>query len=134
MKLTIASSDATPITTAANTSIIAAPGAEKHLAIYKIWAVNSGATVTRIAFRDGAAGALLWPCYLQQYQPFSLTLSQPYKRIREDEGPTNDELGRVIGSKFLLTANTALYLNTSATGEIHWTVAYKILDLWGHEV
>lgn len=99
----IATSDATPVTTATDTVAVAAPGAGFHLKIYRLHAMNKSATDVQVSWRNGVAGALRFHGYLPKYGIQSLQLS----------------------GEFELSSATALYLNTSAAGSVHWTVTYE---------
>ncbi len=103
--LTHASSNGTPVVSATNTILVAAPSAANHLRIHRLHASNSGATSTWVYWRDGIAGTLLLPCYLPQNGIVSIDL---------------------IGSWNLTGGGTpkALYLNTSAAGSVEWGVSY----------
>lgn len=104
--LTLASSDATPITTATDTEAIAAPAANHHLRIYYAFYNNGGATPCRVSLMDGAAGAQVFPASLPQYASFAHNFKPGY---------------------WDLTSATALYIKTSAAGSIDWTVEYEIV-------
>jgi hypothetical protein len=106
-QMTLASSDATPITTATGTIVVAAPAANFHLRIYYVMANNSSATACRVSWRDGAAGVQRYPATLCQYSTFAHNIKPGY---------------------WDLTSATALYLTTSATGSIDWTVEYEVVN------
>lgn len=98
-----ASANGTAITSATDTSLVAAPSAGNHLRILRLHASNAGATASLIEFRDGAAGSRRYPCYLQQGAVVSVPI----------DGGWN------------LTTATALYATTSAAGSVHWHVDYE---------
>lgn len=100
--LTWAASNGAPITTAANTPVIAAPSAGFHLVPVSLQVCNMGATPVRVAFRQGVAGALRHDVPLPQYVPARI----------------------MLGRSWALPTATALYLYTSAAGEVHWTIGY----------
>jgi hypothetical protein len=130
MDITLRSSDASPITTATDTIAVPAPGANKYIAVVYIFATNAGATATKVAWRDGVAGALRFLDYLPQGKPFGHRFGEPLR----DSIERIDKLGPIVCGRWKLTANTALYINTNAAGEVHWTVEYVLLDDYGHEV
>ena len=101
--VSLASSDNTPITTATDTTVIAAVPGQKHR-IYYINASNGGAVTTDVMFRDGAAGTRRYRNTLPQNGIFSHAMQ---------------------GGYWELSTNTALVLTTSAAGSVHYTVEYK---------
>jgi len=101
--LALASSDNTPITTATDTLVVAAPAAGTHLRIKYMHTSNSSATVTDTMFRDGASGTRRYRATLPQYGQMAHSTKPDY---------------------WDLTSATALYLTTSAAGSIHYTVEY----------
>jgi hypothetical protein len=103
--LTNTSSAGTAITTATNTSIIAAPGASTHLRIHRLWAQNAGSTGTWAYWGNGS-GVKTLPFYLAQYQPTMVALHGSWE----------------------LSTNTALFLATSTAGaSIEYFVEYETL-------
>ncbi len=101
--LTTATSNGTAITTATNTTIVAAPSAGTHLRIYRLWAQNSSATGTWCYWGNGS-GIKSWPFYLSQSQPFSANVEGSWE----------------------LSSATGLFLNTATTGaNIEWFVQYE---------
>lgn len=99
-KTTKSSSNGTAITTATDTSAVAAPSAGNHLKVHRLHVSNSGATATWVYFRDGVAGTKLYPCYLPQGGIASLKLEGSWE----------------------LTTATALYVTTSAAGNVEYTI------------
>lgn len=100
-----ASSDSTPITTATDTIVIAAPGVGLKIRVYYIASSNGGTTTNKISFRDGIAGAKRYPVTLPQYGVFAHQIAPNY---------------------WDLTTNTALYINTSAASSVDWHIEYSI--------
>lgn len=100
---TNATSNGTAITTATDTVLVAAPAAGNHLVIHRIMASNSSSTVTKVAWRDGVAGSLRKESVLPQYGLVAYDLKGCWH----------------------LTSATALYMNTSAAGNIYWDVEYQ---------
>lgn len=98
-----ASSDATPITTATSTLVVAAPAAGSHLRIHRLTVANSSSTACQVAWKDGSGGARRYHAYLPQGGVVSLRMD----------------------GKWDLTTATALYLYTSAIASIDWTVDYE---------
>jgi hypothetical protein len=104
-KLSHASSNGTPITTATDTAIVAAPAAGNHLVPHRVQVSNGSSTATWVYLRDGVAGTKLFAAYLAQ-------------------GATG-----VINLEGLwhLTSATALYLTTSAAGSVEWTASTETI-------
>jgi hypothetical protein len=104
--LSHAGSNGTPIGSATDTAVVAAPAANHHLSIHRLHAANGGATATWVYWRDGVAGTKLFAAYLPQGGIFSI---------------------RLEGDWALTGAGTptALYLTTSAAGSVEWSVTYK---------
>ena len=105
---TIASSNATPITTATDTSLITTPGVGYKIRVYYINASNSSATTTDVSWRSSATGTQLYRNTLLQGGIFAHNLKPGY---------------------WDLTENQALVLTTSAAGSVHWTVEYEIVKV-----
>lgn len=98
------SSAGTAITTATNTSIVAAPLAGNHLRIFRLHAQNSSATATWLYWTEGSGGTKKYPMYLAQNQIISLN----------------------IGGEWELPTATALFISTATTGaNIEWHVGYE---------
>jgi hypothetical protein len=104
-KLTHASSNGTPITTATDTTIVAAPSTGSHLVPHRVQIANAGATATWVYLRDGASGTKLFGAYL----------SQGATAVLRFEGIWH------------LTTATALVLNTSAAGSVEWTASTETI-------
>lgn len=104
--VTVVSDNATPITTATTTTVIAAPGAGKKLRIHYIHAHNSSATATSVSFRDGTSGTQYFINTLTQYAIFA----------------------HRINGGWDLTANTLLAITTSGAGSVNWTIEYEVVD------
>tara|TARA_R110000868_G_scaffold58624_1_gene180822 strand:- start:2028 stop:2855 length:828 start_codon:yes stop_codon:yes gene_type:complete len=103
--LTVTSSAGTAITTATNTSLIAAPSAGNHLRIHRLWAQNSSATGTWCYWGNGS-GVKTLPFFLAQNQPFSMA----------------------VNGEWELSTATALFMNTATTGaNVEWFVAHETL-------
>lgn len=102
----IASSDNTPITTATDTTVLAAPGAGNHYRIYYIHTSNSNSTVVDTSWRDGASGVRVHRATLPQYAQMGHSMKP---------------------GAWDLTSNTALVLNTNAAASVHYTVEYEII-------
>ncbi len=103
--LSQASSNGTPIASATDTIVVAAPSAATHLRVHRIHASNSGATSTWVYWRDGVAGTKRYASYL----------------------PTNGIVSiDLVGTWNLTGGGTplALYLTTSAAGSVEWSVSY----------
>lgn len=98
-----ASSNASPVTSATSTSVVAAPAAGNHLRIHRLTASNSSATGCLVAWMDGSGGARRYHAYLPQGGVVSFRLD----------------------GKWDLTTATALYLYTSAIASVDWTVDYE---------
>lgn len=103
-KLTWASSNTTPITTATTTSIISAPSAGSHLRIYRLHATNSSATKVIVSWK-ATGGTELFHANLPENGTVSINLN---------------------GSHEVASA-TAFNLVTSAAGSVHWAVGYETL-------
>ena len=101
-----ASSDNTPITTAAETVIIPAPVAGSFLRIYYLMASNSSATTTDASWRNGSLGPRVYRVTLPKGGVFAHNIKP---------------------AQWDLAKNAALYLSTSAAGSVHWTVEYAII-------
>lgn len=104
--ITHAQSNDTPITTATDTTLIAAPAAGSRLRIRYIHASNSSATTTDVMWRDGAAGTRKYRTTLPQNGIFAHNIKVDY---------------------WDLTEATALVMTTSAAGSVHWTVEYSVV-------
>jgi len=102
----IASSDNTPITTATDTTVLAAPGAGNHYRIYYIHTSNSNSATVDTSWRDGASGARVHRATLPQYAQMGHNIKP---------------------GAWDLTSNTALVLNTNAAASVHYTVEYEII-------
>jgi hypothetical protein len=101
--VTLASSNNTPITTATDTTAVAAPAAGNHLKIWRIHASNSGATSTWVHWRNGASGTRYFSAYL----------------------PTNGIVSLRLDGIWELSTATALVITTTAAGNVEWTVGYR---------
>lgn len=101
--ISLASSDNTAITSATNTTLIAAVPGQKHRIKY-IQASNSGATTTDVMWRDGASGARCYRTTLPENGVFAHALQSGY---------------------WELSTNTALVMTTTAAGNVHWSVEYE---------
>ena len=98
-KADIVSSAGTPITTATNTQVVAAPAASHHLKVQRITAQNSGATGSWIYWTEGSGGTKKFPMYLAQNQVISFK----------------------IDGEWELPTATALYINSATAGaNIEW--------------
>jgi hypothetical protein len=97
-----ASSNSTPITTATDTTVVAAPAAGNHLKIYRLHASNSSATGTWVYWRNGAAGTRYYAAYLPQNGIISLNLNGAWE----------------------LDTATALVITTTGAGNVEWHVDY----------
>lgn len=106
--VTLASNDNTAITSATDTTIIAAPAAGNRLRILYLHAANSGATTTEVMWRDGASGARRFRTSLPQNAAFAHNIKPSF---------------------WDLTAATALVLTTTAAGNVWWTVEYRIVPV-----
>ncbi len=104
-KLTHASSNGTPITSATGTDVVSAPSAGFHLRIWRFHASNSGATSTWVYLRDGAAGTQYYPTYL----------------------PTNGVISIRPDGGFNLTTATKAVLTTSGAGNVEWHIEYEVV-------
>lgn len=99
-----ASSNASAITTATDTTAVAAPSAGNHLKVWRIHAVNSGATATFVYWRSSASGTRRYPMYLPQNAITSLKLDGGWH----------------------LSSAEALVITTSAGGcNVEWHVDYE---------
>jgi len=97
-----ASSNGTPIASAATTSVVAAPGAGRRLRVYKIIVSNGSATATWVHWKANA-GTLYYQEYLSQGATVVIDLGdRPWD----------------------LTTNKALEMVTSAAGSVEYTVEY----------
>lgn len=101
--ITVVSSNGTAITTATNTSIVAAPGAGSHLRVYFLYCQNTSTTVTKVGWSEGSGGTIKYEPSLAQYQQF----------------------GHDINGAWDLPTNTALFINTSAAGNVYYTAEYE---------
>jgi hypothetical protein len=101
--VTLATSNATPITT--TTSVIAAPGANTHLVIYRLHASNSSATECDVSWANGAGGTQYFHATLPDYGLVSPSLDGAWH----------------------LSSNTALSLVLSAACSLDYTVAYEVV-------
>lgn len=103
--LTWASSNGTPITTATDTLVVAAPGTGKQLRIYRLFVAANSATRVRTSWRDTVTGPLLF------------------------ESPLTVD-GAVVSPSleggWLLGVNEALYLHTGDAGSVSYTVGYTV--------
>ncbi len=99
--LTVTSSNGTPISSATNTTAVSAPSAGNHLKIHRFHVANSGATATWVYLRNGAGGTLYYPAYL----------------------PTNGLMS--INIALSLSTATACVINTSAAGNVEWTIEHE---------
>lgn len=99
-------SNGTAITSATDTTVVAAPSANTHLRIHRLHASNSSSTATWVYWRDGAAGTKLYATYLPQNGVVSIDL---YGLWALTGGATPK----------------ALVLTTSGAGNVEWTVAYE---------
>lgn len=102
--VTQTSSNGTAITTATNTSAVAAPSAGNHLRIYRLWAQNSSATGTWLYWTEGSGGTKKYPMYLAQNQALTIRLNGEWE----------------------LPTATALFINTATAGaNIEWHVGHE---------
>lgn len=102
--VTQTSSNGTAITTATNTSAVAAPSAGNHLRIYRLWAQNSSATGTWLYWTEGSGGTKKYPMYLAQNQALTIRLNGEWE----------------------LPTATALFINTATSGaNIEWHVGHE---------
>ncbi len=104
-KLSHASSNGTPITSATGTDVVGAPSSGFHLRIWRFHASNSGATSTWVYLRDGASGTQYYPTYL----------------------PTNGVISIRPDGGFNLTTATKAVLTTSAAGNVEWHIEYEVV-------
>ena len=108
VSVTIASSNATAISTATDTIVVPAPSAGTHLVIRYIQASNNHATVdNEVSWRNGSTGP---QCYRTQ-------LVAKYGVFAHNVKP----------DEWHLSTATALYLTTSAAGSVHYTVEYIVV-------
>jgi len=98
-----ASSNATAITTATDTTAISAPAASSHLKIWRLHAVNSSATATWVYWRSTTTGTRRYPMYLAQNAIASIPLDG----------------GWHLGSA------EALVITTTGAGNVEWHVDYE---------
>lgn len=99
-KLTPASSNGTPVTTATTTTVVAAPSAGNHLVVHRIHAANASATPTWIYWKAGVGGTKLFAAYL----------------------PTGGIASLALNGSWELATATLLALETSAAASVEWTV------------
>lgn len=107
VSVTVAGSSGTAITSAGQTTVISAPAAGTHLRIKYLAASNSGATSTKIGFENGAAGLTVFESFLPQNGIFAHNLAPDY---------------------WDLSSATALILNSSAAGNVYWTIEYELVS------
>lgn len=102
--VSLASSNASPVTASGDTTIIAAPGGSNILRVLYILLQNTSNTPVRVSLKDGAGGAQRYPITLPKYGVFAHNLKPDW---------------------WDLTANTALILNCDVDGSIDYQIEYK---------
>lgn len=100
--LSLATSNATPVTTNTTTDVVSAPSSGNHLEITRIHASNSSATACKVSWKENG-GSEMFQATLPQYGIVSLDLK----------------------SGWHLTTATKFQMVTSASASIDWTVAYR---------
>lgn len=101
-----ASSNGTPITGSATTSVVTAQGATLQIRVRRLWASNSSATPVPIAWREDTGGTKRYPTTLPQYGVISL---------------------RLESGAWDLALNKPLCLFTGASGSVEWGVDYDVV-------
>jgi hypothetical protein len=101
--VTLASSNGTPISSATDTTAVAAPAAGNHLKIWRIQASNGGATSTWVHWRNGASGQRYFSAFL----------------------PLNGIISLRLDGIWELSSATALVITTTGAGSVEWTVGYR---------
>ncbi len=107
-KIQQATSNGTGITATGDTSVISAPGAGLHLEILDVEVTNASATASLVHLKAGS-GSLVYPSQLTA------------------NWPNNAFTFQANGARFVLPSNTALNLNQTAAGTIHYTIDYYIV-------
>ena len=103
-----ATSNGTGITATGDTVVIAAPGVGQHLEVLTFQVTNASATASLVYLKAGA-GSLVYPSQLTPNWPNNVFAFQSN------------------GQRFVLPTNTALNLNQTAIGAIHYTLDYFIV-------
>lgn len=98
-----ASSNATPISTATDTTAVSAPSSGNHLKIWRLHAVNSSATATWVYWRSTSSGTRRYPMYL----------------------PQNAIASFPVDGGWHLGSAEALVITTTGAGNVEWHVDYE---------